>query len=748
MSRLLLVFIFVLFTVSSVTAQGRISLTWEVQKYDITANLPQNFSNDRTLSVKATLNVKNISGKASSTLSMRISDQANVFSVQVNGATANFRKSAEKIGAKRNLQKIITRIPSVSPSQSLIVVVNYKITVKANSGLSLLSPIESQFLPLSHWYPTPTSWYFPGGADFAPYTLRINSLNGQTVVSAGTNSGNSYEQKLFGQPFFTTGQWRKINSNGIEVFAPKSENPEVKKRAEELARFAFEAKAFVSSLLGNTDNIPVRIVSVNRGAGFTEGGTIFVDDSVFKREKNTAQTAMIIAEGIAKVWFGNIFKVKENGYGVIREGLARYMATQFIEKKYGKGVANTQRLRQRISYSTISRRDAPLSAVSLIDDYYFTVTANKGSMIWRYLLKRFGQAVYATIRSLAADGILNLTEIRLAFSNEKEYLDYMLDKATEMNLMIGLPQRKGNRTISALRNLSEVLASVNVVGITDSGKKIVTKSIIPAKGFGQAFFNTTDEIVGVEVDSEKIYPQTDYSDDTAPRKIDDNDALLFIKREFDRQKFGIAEKNARTVLQSYSNFDDAKTLLGRSLLAQDKTTDAQHIFQEILNERLPSARSLAWANFGLGEIARKKGQKTQAIQFYKKSIEADAEYGAALSARNGRNKLKNSKELDNSVTAFFNEFDKRVNANNKSEIESLIMPGEVFRFAGNVTVQAQQWKTKVLHVDEIDEANVLVETEMQVKLLNRKNETGMAVYRLTKLDDNWKLSGVEIFEVR
>ncbi len=53
-----------------------------------------------------------------------------------------------------------------------------------------------------------------------------------------------------------------------------------------------------------------------------------------------------------------------------------------------------------------------------------------------------------------------------------------------------------------------------------------------------------------------------------------------------------------------------------ALLAQGKTSDAEKEFQMVLDEKLPTARSLGWANTGLGEIALKAGQKYSSREFF------------------------------------------------------------------------------------------------------------------------------------
>ena len=154
------IFTFLFFTFTfSIFAQdeSRASITWQVQKYDVTATLPQAES-DRNLNVKAVLNLKNVSSSAASRLTLRISEKAEVTDVKANGATADFSKGVEKIDASRNLQRTILRLPSVAPNGTVSVEVNYKLKVDENSGLNALSPVGSQFLPLSFWYPTPNSW--------------------------------------------------------------------------------------------------------------------------------------------------------------------------------------------------------------------------------------------------------------------------------------------------------------------------------------------------------------------------------------------------------------------------------------------------------------------------------------------------------------------------------------------------------------------------------------------------------------
>lgn len=724
--------------------ETRATATWQVQKYDITATLPQS-ETDRNLTVKAVLTLKNVSSRAATTLTLRISPNAEIAAVKINDATADFTKGEEKIG-DGTLRKIVVRVPSVQSNANISAAIDYKLNVKENSGLNVLSPVGSQFLPLSFWYPTPNSWFFARGADSAPMRLQVTSANGETVVSSGTANGNSYEQKLNGQPFFVSGNWDSISANSISVFVPKG--TEDKSRANELAQLASDAKTFTATLLGNAPDVPIKIVAVKRGAGFSSGGTIFIDESVLRRQKIDSLTTMTIAEAIAKIWIGNAVIVNGDGFGAVREGLPRYVATLFLENKYGKDIADIERTRQRIAYAAVVKRDSPLNAAAPIDDYYYATVTNKGAMIWRLLAKQVGQSeFFNALRSQMSDGNLSLSELRAAFGTQKDFLDYAFDQVTDMNLLIGLPQTNGAEMKIALRNLGAIDATVNVTAITASGEKLTAQTTIPAKKFGEVSFKTNNKIVRTEVDADKFYPQIDYSDDIAPREFEDSDAILAVKRAFDQQDYAKAEKNARIVLQNAPRFDDVRTLLGRALAAQGKTADAEKEFRTILEEKLPTARSLAWANVGLGDIALKNNQNSSAAKSFGDAIKADADYGATLAARQGRIKANASSATDESINAFFAQFDKAAVSGSKANVDALIISGEILKFAGGVA-GAQEWQTKVLQIDKTDINNVLVETTLNIKLLNKNPESGTAVFRLAKVGNNWKLSSVEIFEVR
>lgn len=722
---------------------ARASVAWRVLGYKITANVPQN-PGDRYLTVKAAIDMQNIGTGTGARMTLRINENAEVSAVQTNGSAATFSKGQEAVGS-RNIQRIIVNVPSVSPNAKVSVVVDYKLKVNENSGLNSISPVNSQFLPLSFWYPTPNSHYASRGADFAPFTLNVTAPN-ETVISSGTQSGTNFDQKLNAQPFFITGSWDKVETKGVSVFLPKGATDSEKQRANELAGLAAEASTFAASLLGTAQNVPLKIVAVRRGSGFSDAGVILLDNGAFRRQKVDANTALTIADAVTKIWLGNLKTVRGGGYGVIREGLSRYIATQFIEKQFGKEAADNERFRQRSAYAAVAGNEAGYNQAAPLDPTYYSSVANKGAMIWRLLAQQLGQQ--PLFNAVKTQDSYTLQTLRNALPAPSALFDDALVNTNELNLLVGLPQTAGGETKAALRNTGNFPVNVNIIATTDKGEKLNATATLQPKSFGEVAFKTASKIVRTEIDPEKYYPQTDFSDDVAPREFTDSNPLIAVKRAFDKQDYAATEKSARLILQSQPSLDDARVWLGRALLAQNKNADAEKEFQAALNGKLPTQNTLGWANVGLGEIAAKSNQSAVSAKYFDEAIKADAEYGATLAARSARQKLGSAGPSDESVRAFFSQFDKAASGGRKADLDALVLAGETGKFASGIGGQAEQWQTKLVRVDNIDANNAVAEVSLNIKLLNREPETGTAVFYLSKVQNNWRLSGVEIFEVK
>ncbi|HJU54216.1 MAG TPA: tetratricopeptide repeat protein, partial [Pyrinomonadaceae bacterium] len=256
----------------------------------------------------------------------------------------------------------------------------------------------------------------------------------------------------------------------------------------------------------------------------------------------------------------------------------------------------------------------------------------------------------------------------------------------------------------------------------------------------------------VEVDPDKLYPQLDYSNDVAPRNSQVEDPLTDATAKFVRQDYAGAESAAREMLATSPRMQEARIVLARSLLAQNKTDEAEKEFRALVEDRLPIPLALAWGNIGLAEIALRKGQAAEAARRFADAVQTDAEYASTLAARQGRIRAEAaanaSPAVDDSAKTFITQLDAAIKSGRKAELEALITPGELTDFvAGIVGSQPEIWQTRVVRTEQLDANRLAVDVQLTTKQLGQ-DASGTAVLILARAGGGWKLDGVGFFEVR
>jgi hypothetical protein len=99
----------------------------------------------------------------------------------------------------------------VPPNQSVTATVEYRLPVGDNAGSAAISPVGSQFLPQSMWYPMANNAFAIRGADYAPFRLTVTgggALSSGVDKSAG--GASVFEQTLNAQPFLLIGSWDRV----------------------------------------------------------------------------------------------------------------------------------------------------------------------------------------------------------------------------------------------------------------------------------------------------------------------------------------------------------------------------------------------------------------------------------------------------------------------------------------------------------------------------------------------------------
>lgn len=744
-------------------AQDEARAAWQVTQFDITATLPAPGA-ERTLAARALLTARNVGQGAGSSFTARINPAAEIKSASANDATARFVKRVE---ARTQLQQITVTLPApVAPGGTIKIAFDYSLALQNNSGLAAVSNEGAQFLPLSLWYPSPNSPVSMRGADTAPVRLTVNAASGDSIVSSGQASGATFDQKLSAQPFFVAGKWDAVEgageARGVTAMLPRGATAEERKRAEALTAFAAAARAYFASTLGSAQDAPVRIVAVNRGAGFDMGGTILVEPAVFRRAKLDGATALLIAESIARLWIGGATPVRGAGAGAVREGLTRLLAVEFLEKQLGVEAAESERVRERVAFASVARRDVPLSQLTPGEPNYLTLAADKGAMVWRLAARSLGREVFinvvrAQLQSGRA-GEMTLPSLRAALAEGsgarlKPLLDAELDQPTLTDLLVGLPQQREGGWAAAMRNTAPFDVTVAVVARTDRGERIVSEATLKAADFGEAIFKTTSRITSVEVDPDKLYPQIDYDNDDAPRRAALEATLDDATRALTSQDYARAETLARDLLARQPLMQDARILLARALLEQNKLPDAEREFRAAADSPLPLAQTLAWSSIGLGEIGLRKGQAAEAARLFTEAVRAEGGYPSTLAARAARLRAEaaqgaSAPAVDESVRAFVTQFDQAIKGGRKADLDALIVPGELVVFAkGIVGSQPEAWQTKLLRTEALGGDRIAADVQITARTLGR-DQSGSAVLVFTRASGRLLLAEIPIFEVR
>jgi len=132
--RTLLLLALVLCLVTTAGAQAPATVIWQVNSFDVNANVQQT---ERLLNGVATINATNVGSGSGRTLTLRINAKASVKSVTVGGAAAIFRPGQEPRG---DLQRVEVTLPAaVAPNATVSATVTYSLPVESNGGLTAIS---------------------------------------------------------------------------------------------------------------------------------------------------------------------------------------------------------------------------------------------------------------------------------------------------------------------------------------------------------------------------------------------------------------------------------------------------------------------------------------------------------------------------------------------------------------------------------------------------------------------------------
>ena len=148
----------------------------------------------------------------------------------------------------------------------------------------------------------------------------------------------------------------------------------------------------------------------------------------------------------------------------------------------------------------------------------------------------------------------------------------------------------------------------------------------------------------------------------------------------------------------------------------------------------------------------RRNRPADAAKHFDAAVKAEAEYASTLAARASRIKAEAAAgavpPVDEQIKAAVANLDAAILTKPKSEIDALIVPGELPNFSkGIVGARPELWQTRVVRTESLGPDRVAADVTLAARTLG-KDQQGPAVYVFARTPAGWKLSEIPIFEVR
>ncbi|HEV2667975.1 MAG TPA: hypothetical protein VG324_23860, partial [Blastocatellia bacterium] len=475
--------------------------------------------------------------------------------------------------------------------------------------------------------------------------------------------------------------------------------------------------------------------SATRETSASMVGAVTIDENIFRRDAVDLGTIELLSGAAARAWIDGQVLLRGRGAGMLRDALPVYLVAQYLGDRFGPAQRDAAFERFRRAYASIARNDAPLMAQSPLDRNYATSVYNKGALVWRMIERTFGaQTVEKALRSSLSRGRVDALSLAgwlaqqqmqqgqqrrgapqphplCQFSrcaNFKEnlvsagadrklvnelfnnWIDAVLDAGGVVTVAlpdfaIGQPQNTANGAESTVANFGTGDFTVEVVATTDKGEKIPKTVTVKAGEYGSVSFPAGVEIKTVEVDPDKIYLQSDYSNDVPEkmRRPSQSEAFGQANLAFSKNDFAKAEEKAREGLAATSNSSGAPTLqalLGRALLAQKKNDEAAKIFNGALKAEPLPIQAYGLAHFGLAELDMQQNKFDTAAKHFRFAAAADLDAATTIAARDGALKAErgaNAVKIPDDVRAFLQKFDAAVLQGSSAAVNQFVELGNL-----------------------------------------------------------------------
>ncbi len=776
----------------------------EVDRYSINARIDAAAS---AVDVRAALAISNLGQSPKSKLYLRLTKLAKVSGATVNGSSASVETVEDRRVTTLN-QIVITPQTSIDPGAKATIELNYRIEAPESTPSIHIYAGEVLLTPGAVWVPMPSPVFAQYGPITAPFALTVSAASPASnfrALSSGTlkSEGQTlrFEQPLNSLPLVLASSFdQPISAEHagvkVEIFVQPGivAVPTDTKLADPraiIARLEDEAGRVIDFLTRTLGPPPAgatfRIISSARAGNLAQPGVLVLNEEVFRRDTLISGVIEVLADAIARMWIDGRVRIrgqqprsaqenraalKARSGAFLSDSLPRYLAALYFEDRFGRDTARDLFTSMRWSYTPIAQsgRDAELGIQTPLLPNYSAAVFSKGPLVFRLLAETAGRdkliAAVRTLFSGAQTKIITTEDLRAGLTRgaspevEKVFQQW-IDSIVEPDLIIGSPlptERTGVQAIN-LRNLGTGDVTVKVLAVTASGKQVTTSVAVPSENLATAELPTTEKILSVEVDPEKLIIQSNYDNDArdGDLKTTRTSAQTLLNHsigEFNKAQYAEAETKIREAVRFEPRNAVLHAWLARALAAQKKMDDAASEANAAIKIDPPAGPALAWARVTLGQVAMSRNQAAEAARhFHAAIVEAD-EAAAQIAAHEGLIQAERvagtAPQVDESVRAYIAQLDAAIKQPTSDKLFALAVKNNLKRFVQGITVShPASWSTEILHLEQIDANRVALDVGLKVKA-EGKDQAGTAVFVLNRVGNTWLLEDVppSLFNVK
>ncbi len=455
----------------------------------------------------------------------------------------------------------------------------------------------------------------PAGFRAVSSGIALPADGGQAAVFRSTSPG------FYGSLALVQGEPRRVQSEGStsEIWFRGANAAQAQAWGEETGK----VMAFLSDTLGVPPFRNLSIVETGEGApnGYSAPGLLFISSSAASGKPNQR----LLANQIARQWYGGLFSPSNRNHIWITNGMARYAEILYLEHVNGAQAIEPEIRDLYVDALTVT--DAPVRQAARFEDYspeFFAVTGSKGATVYHMLRWVVGEEAFrkflkaATDRfanqSIATDDVRKLAE-EVSGENLQGFFIQWLEStdAPEFSLKYTIYRtQKGFRVMGTIAQDLDTFRMPVELRIDTEGNPEFTRVIV-------------------------VGPSTDFSVETfgKPKKvvIDPNGRVLRFSREMrvavairrgeqfaEIGQYNDALKEYQKALEVNSISSLAHYRVGEVFFLMGNYQSAANSFREALNGDQEPAWTVVWSHINLGKIFDITQQRERARNEYQQAL--------------------------------------------------------------------------------------------------------------------------------